>query len=110
MGTLTLSRHIVRDHLNGDRPLMSEALMLDIVKHASTLVGKFDPDYIHQVAIVLFEYDEPQVLGRTEGDRLILTVDIRTRIATTVFLRNTFQGKPKACQRMVDMEGNIVAD
>lgn len=88
---------------------MSEALMLDIVKHVGTLVERFDPRQVHQVAIVLFEYDEPQEMRRTSGDRLVLAVDIRTQVATTVFLRNTYQGKPKACQVMIDLNGNVVA-
>ena len=105
---LRISSHIIHDHLNGDRPLMSQDLMLDVVKHCETLVSRYDPRVVHQVAVVLFEYDEPQVLGRTEGDRLVLAIDIRTRVATTVFLRNTWQGKPSACQVMIDINGNEI--
>lgn len=108
MSELRLSKHAVIDRLCGNRPLMSELTLQKLARVISHKVDRFDPNKIHQVAVLVKRYNKPFRLGNSEGDCLIIMVDIRTRCIPTVFLRNAFQGKPKMAQVMIDIKGNQI--
>jgi hypothetical protein len=104
----TLSTH-VKSHLSGERPVLSSPDLLEqLIALVEPRLRQFNTRWIHQVAIVLGEYKTPVQLGYSTGRRIIVTVDIRTKIVTTIFAREPRQGRPMACQVMIDLDGNEV--
>ena len=107
MSTLSLTSHVV-ERLTGIRPLMSVSTLEKIAKHISHKVDRFDPNSIHQVAVKVYQFKEPRKLGNSEGDCLIVAVDIRKRVIPTAFLRNERQGKPRMAQIMINLNGDVI--
>ena len=107
MSTITLTSHVV-ERLTGIRPLMSVSTLQDIAKHISAKVDRFDPNRVHQVAVKVYQFNEPRKLGNSEGDCLIIAVDIRKRTIPTTFLRNERQGRPRMAQVMINLNGDII--
>jgi hypothetical protein len=107
MSELTITHHVI-DRLTGIRPLMSVSTLHKVAQHISEIVDQFDPNTIHQVAVQVHTFDTPRKLGKSEGDCLIIPVDIRKRTIPTCFLRYARQGKPKMASVMIDMNGNII--
>lgn len=66
-------------------------------------------DGIHgQLAIVLGAYDKPVKIGKSQGDRVVVAVNMERRTIPTIFARFEHQGKPKNAAVMIDLEGNIL--
>lgn len=107
MSELKLTSHVI-ERLTGSRPLMSELTLQKLAKVIAHKVDQFDPNSIHQVAVLVKRYNKPINLGNSEGDCLIIPVDIRKRTIPTVFVRYHRQGKPKMAQVMIDIKGNVI--
>lgn len=107
MSKLHLTSH-VRERLTGKRPLMSELALEKIAQIIANKVDQFDPNKVHQVAVLVKRYERPFNLGNSEGDCLIIPVDIRKRTIPTCFLRYARQGKPRMAQVMIDIKGNRI--
>lgn len=104
---LKLSKH-VKEQMTCNRARMSHDTLVSIAKHLGTLVNKYNPDNIHQVAVKIADLPRVVKVGYSEGDCLIFTVDIRTRVITTAFVRYRTQGIPKSCQVYIDFDGKQV--
>jgi hypothetical protein len=107
MSELKLTSHVI-ERLAGSRPLMSELTLAKLAQVIAHKVDRFDPNKIHQVAVLVKRYDRKFQLGNSEGDCLIIAVDIRKKTIPTCFLRNHHQGKPRMAQVMIDIKGNVI--
>jgi len=103
----TISKHCY-DHLSGDRPVMKPEVLARCVARLEPVFNRFDPETVHQVAVVIYRYATPKTLGYSKGDWLVLAVDIRTRKACSLYLRYSHQGKPAMAQVYVDAAGNPI--
>jgi hypothetical protein len=104
----TITSH-VKDHLSGGRNFLKQSTLEQLVRLVAPQLDKVDPRRNHQVAVVLAEPGRKLTVGNTHGDRLIIAVDIRQRTVCSIFARWKRQGKPRACQVMIDLDGNVVA-
>ena len=109
MGIYHLSTHVINHLSGGDRKFLSVELLTQVVNLVSQHLDKVNPNKTHQVAVVLGEYSKPVKIGNTYGSRIIIAVDVRKRTVCSIFARHICQGKPKACQIMIDLEGNVVS-
>ena len=106
MSTLRIASHMKVQM--AERANLDENSLIQFAKIITPLVEQYDPKRIHQIAVEIVQLPRPVTVGYSQGDRLIFTVDIQTRIITTGFVRFREQGCPLACQFMINLNGEII--
>lgn len=106
MSTFYVSPHLY-DQL-AERAKLDRNSVNMLVKMVSPHLSKFDPKYVHQVAVQVVRLPRAVKVGYSVGDCLIVTADIRTRTITTSFVRYQSQGIPKMAQVYIDLDGKVL--